>query len=286
VTRPPREELLLEPAELAALLASNTVPLVLDVRWELSGSRKQDYLDGHVPGAVYVDLEQQLCDLSVSPEIGGRHPLPTPSDFQTAARAWGVAPDSDVVVMDGGSGMAASRCWWLLRYFGHDRVRVLDGGVKAWVQAGFGIDRGPVAPSASSTFQARPGGMGVLRAADIPEFQRAGIVLDARAAERYRGDVEPMDPVAGHIPGVLSLPTASLSEEAGRFLAADDIEGLVVGVVQDLSTPVATSCGSGVTAAHQVLAFALIGINAALVPESYSWWCRQPDRAIAVGSKP
>jgi thiosulfate/3-mercaptopyruvate sulfurtransferase len=256
---------------------------LLDVRWDLAGSRPEDYAQGHAPGAVFVDLERELSDGSVPPEQGGRHPLPTAEAFTEAARGWGLDADRPVVVMDGGGGVPAARAWWLLRNFGCTDVRVLDGGFPAWRAAGGPVVAGAAAPPPRSTFVARAGGMPVVDTDRIGAALDRGIVLDARTPERFRGEVEPVDPVPGRIPGSLNLPAADLLGPDGHLLSTDRLAALLADVGDPDPTPVVAACGSGVTAALTVLACWVVDRPAALFPGSYSWWCRQPDLQIATG---
>ncbi|KWW99805.1 3-mercaptopyruvate sulfurtransferase [Carbonactinospora thermoautotrophica] len=268
--------------ELAAALAGPNPPVLLDVRWKLGGPPGVvAYRAGHLPGAVFVDLDR---DLAGPPGPGGRHPLPAPEAFQAAMRRCGVRDQADVVVYDEADSTAAARAWWLLRYFGHERVRVLDGGYRAWVAAGQPVETHEPQP-APGDFTARPGHLPVLDADDVPDFTRDGVLLDARAAERYRGEVEPVDPVAGHIPGAVSAPTLENVRPDGRFRDPAELRArfAALGVTPD--TPVGAYCGSGVTAAHEVLALRLAGYEAALYPGSWSHWITDPNRPVAKGEK-
>jgi thiosulfate/3-mercaptopyruvate sulfurtransferase len=267
---------------LAAELAGDPAPVLLDARWRLAGPPGIDsYRQGHLPGAVFADLDR---DLAGPPGPGGRHPLPDPAAFQAAMRAAGVSRDRPVVLYDDGDAMAASRGWWMLRYFGHPDVRVLDGGYQAWTAAGLPVSTDDPAP-ASGDFTAEPGQMPVLDAAGAQETARTGLLLDARAGERYRGETEPVDPVAGHIPGAVSAPTAGNVNPDGTF---KDPAGLAarfaaLGANPGPGTPVGSYCGSGVTAAHEVFALALAGIPAALYVGSWSNWVTDPARPVATG---
>ena len=212
--------------ELAAALAGDAPPAVLDVRWYLTGPPGIDsYRRGHVPGAVFVDLDTQLAG---PPGDGGRHPLPDPADFEAAMRAAGVRADQLVVVCDDGDGTIAARAWWLLRYYGHASVRVLDGGFRAWAAAGQPVSTED-AHALPGDFSASPGHMPVLDAAQAAAVARSGVLLDARAPARYRGETEPVDRVAGHIPGALSAPTAENVTGAGRVQIAGRAPGQVRG---------------------------------------------------------
>jgi thiosulfate/3-mercaptopyruvate sulfurtransferase len=281
---------LITPAGLARLLAGASAGVaLLDVRWRLGGPPGIDaYRAGHLPGAVFLDLDTALA---APPGAGGRHPVPAAADFQAAMRRAGVREHATAVVYDDADSTAAARAWWLLRYFGHEAVRVLDGGYRAWTSAGLPVEAGTPPAGAAGDFTARPGHMPLLDAAGAAATTRTGVRLDARAGERYRGETEPVDPVAGHIPGAVSAPTAqnvnpdgtfrSPAELAARFAAL----GIAAGTPADGpdAVPVGAYCGSGVTAAHEVLALRLAGIPAALYAGSWSEWITDPDRPVATG---
>jgi thiosulfate/3-mercaptopyruvate sulfurtransferase len=277
-----RERHLVSAGALAAELARYPVPVLLDVRWRLGGPPGVDsYRQGHLPGAVFADLDR---DLAGPPGAAGRHPLPDAAAFQAAMRAAGVSQRRPVVVYDDGDGTIAARGWWTLRYFGHAGVRVLDGGYRAW--AGAGLPVTTVEPSpAPGDFTAEPGHMPVLDAAGAQAAARAGRLLDARAGERYRGETEPADPVAGHIPGAVSAPTVGNVNPDGTFRDAAELAARFAGLLSPGGRPpgVAAYCGSGVTAAHEVLALALAGIPAALYVGSWSNWIADPARPVATG---
>jgi thiosulfate/3-mercaptopyruvate sulfurtransferase len=259
------------------LAATDPRPTILDVRWELGQpSQREAYGAGHIPGAAFVDLETEL---SGPPGAGGRHPLPDAAAFQAAMRAAGVWNERPVVVYDV-SGGSAARAWWLLRYYGHGRVAVLDGGLASW--------DGPLECGAPATepgdFTARPGGMPLLDADGAARVAATGVLLDARAPERYRGESEPIDPVAGHIPGARNRPATDNLAPDGRFRPGEELrldferlgarEGIEVGAY----------CGSGVTAAQEVLALDLAGFRAALYAGSWSEWITDPRRPVATGA--
>ena len=253
--------------------------VVLDVRWELGGpDGRAAYAEGHVPGAHYVDLDRALAG---PPGEGGRHPLPDPAVVEATLRRCGVDDDSRVVVMDGRESFAAARGWWVLRWLGLRDVRVLDGGYAAWLRAG--LPASTEAPEAGrGTFTARPGQLPVLDADAAAEVARTGLLLDSRAGERYRGEVEPIDPVAGHIPGAVSSPTSDWLNPDGTF--RDDLAAHWAEVAGDRQVAaVGAYCGSGVTAAHQVLALAELGVDATLYPGSWSEWIRDPSRPVERG---
>jgi thiosulfate/3-mercaptopyruvate sulfurtransferase len=268
-------------AELGELLDTGEPrPSVLDVRWDLAaGPRRDLYEQGHVPGAAFADLD---ADLAGEPGAAGRHPLPTGSDFEAAMRALGVDRERDVVVYDAGTSTAAARAWWLLRYFGHRSVMVLDGGLAAWADAGMELETGSWG-GGTGDFTARPGGMAVLDAAAAGALARRGVLLDARAPERFRGESEPIDPVAGHIPGAANRPTTLNVERSGRFLQPVTLRAAFARLGIDGSSDVGAYCGSGVTAAHEVLALELAGYGAALYPGSWSEWIADAERPVATG---
>jgi thiosulfate/3-mercaptopyruvate sulfurtransferase len=278
---------LISAAELAQRLSveAGTVRL-LDVRWTVTApDGRAAYAAGHIPGAVYVDLDSDLSDHSVTGR--GRHPLPSAAALQSSARRWGLNPGETVVVYDDWGGQAASRAWWLLRAAGVEDVRLLDGGWSAWRRSGY--------PTETVEPQPNPGtlvidGLDHLPTVDadaVAEWASSpdDVVLDARAAARYRGDEEPLDPRAGHIPGAVSAPTAANLTAEGTFLPAADLRERFAGLGAD-SHPVAVYCGSGVTATHQIAALAIAGYDAALFPGSWSEWSNAPDRPIATGGSP
>ncbi|HEV6955467.1 MAG TPA: sulfurtransferase [Promicromonospora sp.] len=260
-------------------------PVVLDVRWALGMTDgHEQYRAGHLPGAVYVDLETELA-AHASP-AHGRHPLPSAAAFQQAARRWGVSAGSRVVVYDSVGGTSAARAWWLLRYFGVDDVHLLDGGLAAWTAQGLALEPGEVTPDPGDVV-VRPGGMPVLDADEAAALaDGAGVLLDARAGERYRGEVEPVDPQAGHVPGAVSAPTTDNLRPDGRFLSTADLRRRFadLGVPAGDGPAVGVYCGSGVTASHEVAALAVAGVSAALYPGSWSQWSNDPSREVATGA--
>lgn len=268
-------------AELAGQMESEDPPVLLDVRWALGDPHgHQHYLDGHIPGAVYVDLDTELAGPPVP--ANGRHPLPELEDLESAARRWGVRQGSRVVVYDNNGNLAAARAWWLLRWAGVADVRLLDGGLAAWtspLESGFGPEPRP------GDVVLKPGNLPVLTIEDAAALPRIGVLLDARAGERYRGEQEPVDPRAGHIPGALSAPTGENLDGDGRFRSLTELverfRGLGIG-----QGPVGVYCGSGVTASHEIAALAIAGIEAALYPGSWSQWSADADRPVATGAEP
>jgi thiosulfate/3-mercaptopyruvate sulfurtransferase len=282
-------------------------PLLLDVRWVLGDPHGHEhYLERRIPGSLYVDLNQDLAAPAVARE--GRHPLPSPEAFQATARGWGLHKGQDVVVLDDNGGLAAARAWWLLRWAGHEQVRVLDGGLGAWVAAGYAVDgaQDPIPAPEPGDVELGSGRLPTLDIDAAAAFPQQGVLLDARAGERFRGETEPVDPRAGHIPGALSAPTGENLQKDGRFKTPEELRArfAALGVSRDgggsgsesgsgsgsgsagsdvATGPVAAYCGSGVTAAHEVLALAVVGVPAALYPGSWSQWSNHPDRPVATG---
>ncbi|MDQ1104943.1 thiosulfate/3-mercaptopyruvate sulfurtransferase [Nocardioides zeae] len=274
-------DVLVSAAELAAQIARGDDLVVLDVRWRLGGPPGHgEYLTGHVPGAVYVDLDTELA--AHGEPTDGRHPLPDVAALQEAARRWGVRRGSRVVAYDGAGNLAAARAWWLLRWAGVTDVRLLDGALPAWTAAGGGLETDDVVPEPGDV-ELTPGGLPTVDLASVGDVPRDGVLLDARAPERFRGEVEPVDPKAGHVPGATSAPTGDNLDADGRFLPADVLRERFAALGADGSRPVAVYCGSGVTAAHQVAALAVAGVDAALYPGSWSQWSNH-DLPVATGS--
>ncbi|HLN75550.1 MAG TPA: sulfurtransferase [Nocardioidaceae bacterium] len=255
--------------------------VVLDVRYQLGGPPGYDeFLRGHIPGASYVDLDTDLAD---PPSSRGRHPLPDVARFEAAMRRCGVRRGVPVVVYDAVAGTSAARCWWLLRYHGHRQVKVLDGGWQAWLADIGTAEQGPTEVEPGD-FEARPGAMPVLDAEGAARVAKEGALVDARAPERFRGETEPIDPVAGHIPGAVNVPTvANLDAPGGRFKDARALTAVYEHAGVRPGREVGVYCGSGVTAAHDVLALEALGLDAALYPGSWSEWVHDGTRPVATG---
>ncbi|QCW51574.1 sulfurtransferase [Nocardioides dongxiaopingii] len=255
--------------------------VLLDVRWTLGGPPgHDDYRRGHLPGAVFVPLDAELA--AHGRPTDGRHPLPGLDRLQAAARRWGVRAGSTVVAYDATGNLAAARAWWLLRWAGFTDVRLLDGGLPAWVAAGRPLDDDEVVPAVGDVVLPG-GGMATLDVEDVAGLADAGTLLDARAGERYRGEVEPVDPRAGHVPGAVSAPTADNLLPDGTFRPSAELRARfeALGVREGVAT--AVYCGSGVTAAHEVAALAIAGHDdVALYPGSWSQWSNL-DRPVATG---
>ena len=289
---------LVEAKNLHDELRSDRPPVLLDVRWALGDPDGQaHYREGHLPGAVYVDLETELAAPAAAD--GGRHPLPEIETLQDAARRWGVSDAGAVVVYDDAGGLAAARAWWLLRWAGVTDVRILDGALAAWTAAGYDLETGggnleTGGHPEPGDVTLSPGHLPTLTADQTAALPATGILLDARAGERYRGEVEPVDPKAGHIPGARSAPTTGNLAAEGTFLSPDELRTRFAGVGVEARTAgagdpgqtVGVYCGSGVTAAHQIAALAVAGIPAALYPGSWSAWSADETRPVATGPTP
>lgn len=283
-------KLLITADELRKAIASRNW-LVFDVRHDLADHEagRRAYEQGHIPGALFLDHERQLS----APKTGrnGRHPLPSRNDFAALMRSQGLTRQSQVVIYDGGNSMFAAHLWWMLRWLGHEQVAILDGGWPAWVAAGGEVQTGT--NTASVTEAQAVQSMGAPREAGMPTVDAQAVlanlalpsfvVVDARAAERYRGEVEPMDPVAGHIPGALNRPSTLNVQADGRFRPAAELQQDFRNLLQGRSPDqVVHQCGSGITACHNLFAMELAGLTgSALYPGSWSEWCSDPARPVA-----
>jgi thiosulfate/3-mercaptopyruvate sulfurtransferase len=258
--------------------------VLLDVRWALGDPHgREHYLNEHIPGAVYVDLASQLAG-PADPQRG-RHPLPGREQLQESARCWGIRNNDVVVAYDDSGNMAAARLWWLLRNAGLRTVFLLDGGLAAWRTAGLAVEGGNEQASLGDVTLA-DGGMPVINAGEAAYWSRRGVLLDARAGERYRGEFEPVDPRAGHIPGAVSAPTTENLAADGRFLPPAGLRERFARVGVLPGAAAAVYCGSGVTAAHEIAALEIAGMAAALYPGSFSEWSNDPANEVATGTSP
>jgi thiosulfate/3-mercaptopyruvate sulfurtransferase len=274
---------LITPAQLDRLLHTDAPVRVLDVRYRLDKpDGRDDHAAGHVPGAVYVDLESELSRHGRPDE--GRHPLPALGDLQAAVRRWGVGRGDTVVVYDDARSLGAARAWWLLTRSGIADVRLLDGGLRGWIEGGFGLETGAVTPAPGDAV-VRPIAEPVLSIDDAAALPATGVLVDVRAAERYRGEVEPIDPIAGHIPGAVNLPTNAYMD-GERFRDAATLADLFASVGVVPGADAAAYCGSGVTAAQAVFAAELAGLELALYPGSWSQWSNSAGRPVATGAAP
>jgi thiosulfate/3-mercaptopyruvate sulfurtransferase len=266
-----RDEVLITATELARRLDAGESLTILDVRWQLAEpDGRAAYEQGHLPGAVYVSLEDDLSDHSVTGR--GRHPLPSGRSVEAAGRRWGVRAGVPVVVYDDWNRAGSARAWWVLTAAGIPGVRILDGGLSAWSGP---LETGVVEPEAGDvTVPHDDLYAGALPTLTAEQAAAADMLLDARAPERFRGEVEPVDPVAGHIPGATNVPSTGLLDDDGTF-ALDRLPAL--------DGPVAAYCGSGVTASVVVVALAATGVDAALYPGSWSEWSSDPTHPVETG---
>jgi len=278
---------LISPEELARRLDDPTW-VVVDCRWTLTdpAAGPAAHARSHIPGARYANLDD---DLSRRPgPSDGRHPLPAAADFAARLGSWGVGNSTTVVAYDEASGAIAARLWWLLGWLGHDRRLVLDGGFAAWTAAGLPVEaRMPRWQPAHFVPRALADDS-VVEAADLPALQAAGsLLVDVRAAPRYRGEQEPIDPVAGHVPGAVNRPGSVNIDANGRFRASEALRGELTDLLAGRSPgELIAMCGSGVTACQLLLALEVAGLDGAkLYAGSWSEWIRDPARPIATGSK-
>lgn len=284
--------LLIQAQALRRELAQRTC-LVFDVRHDLADhlAGRRAYIEGHIPGALYLDNETQLS--AVRTGRNGRHPLPRREEFAALMRAQGLTSRTHAVVYDAGNSMFAAHLWWMLRWMGHAQVSVLDGGWQAWIEAGGEVETGQREPAvteaqaiqgmASAGQPAMPivDAQAVLANIGHPGFT----VLDARAAQRYSGATEPMDAAAGHIPGALNRPFLGNVQADGRFKPPEVLRGEFETLLGSrASSDVVHQCGSGITACHNLFAMELAGLHgSALYPGSWSEWCSDPTRPVATG---
>lgn len=268
---------------LAHRMASGARTVLLDVRWVLGDPQgRGHYTDEHIPGAVFVDLATELAGTGAPTE--GRHPLPDPVVFAESARRWGINDGDTVVAYDDNGNTAAARLWWLLKYSGFGQVALLDGGLAAWRQAGLSMEHGTEQPCLGNA-RLSFGQLPIVGIDEVAQWPASGKLLDARAAERYRGDTEPMDPKAGHIPGAVSAPTWDNLGPDQRFLPAAELTARFAALGISASTRVAVYCGSGVTAAHEIAALDIAGIEATLFPGSWSAWSSHAGLPVAAGPR-
>lgn len=261
---------------------------IIDCRFSLTDPEvgRKNYLEGHIPGAIYAHLDEDLCE-PVIQGVTGRHPLPSVESFTEKLGDWGIDSSSQVVVYDdAGGAMAASRLWWLLRWLGHYAVAVLDGGWQAWLKSGEAVHEG-VEKSPSSMFIPRMQYGRLIESDEILArlHEENFLLIDARDENRYLGEVEPIDPVAGHIPGALSSPHLNILDSEGKFLPPGELRGYFQPLVGKISARnTVFYCGSGVTATQNVLAMEYAGMGEAkLYAGSWSEWITDPKRPIAIG---
>lgn len=280
MTSPP----VIDSHELRRALADERRPVrLLDVRWRLDlPEGRPAYLAGHLPGAVYVDLERELARPGHPEE--GRHPLPTLADLERSARSWGVDAGDLVVAYDDNDAVAAARAWWLLRRRGIE-VRVLDGGLRAWIASGGLLEGGDVRSEPGNVVLA-DGDPGIASIEDAAGAPQQGSLIDARAPQHYRGLAPTADPAAGHIPGAINVPALVHMQADGRLRPAWEVQRTLADAGVDASAGIVLTCSSGIASAHSALALAAAGIDARVFPGGWSRWSRTPGRPIAVGPTP
>lgn len=289
----PRDKVFITAPDLAQLKADGKEPKILDVRWQLGRSDgAEQYAQGHIPGAIYVDLETELA--SPSGELG-RHPLPSSDQLSESIARWGITPESRIVIYDAVAGMSAARAWWLLRWAGFEDVRILDGGLASWADQGRQLEQAGNVPKMSAP-SVQTGHMPTLTIDQAGTYPQEAYLIDARAKERFRGETEPIDPRAGHIPGALNIPTTTLVNPDGTLKSVSELTEIYAqaGVLEDTlalahgewpvpAQDVAVYCGSGVTACHQIAVLASLGIDSALFPGSWSQWSQDSTRPAVTG---
>jgi thiosulfate/3-mercaptopyruvate sulfurtransferase len=277
---------LIQVDELQSLLAGPQIsrPVILDVRFRLGVSTgREEFEDAHVPGAAYVDLDTELATIRAD-GAGGRHPMPDVETFTAAMRSAGVTSTRAVVAYDNWFSLPASRVWWMLRRLGFPHVRVLDGGIAGWTATGHPTESGPSTPAAGDFTPSGPGVGQLLDAADAKRYAEDHLLLDARPTDRFRGENETIDAVAGHIPGGVSAPALANVDSGGRFLPPDELAARFRGLGAANAKSVGTYCGSGIQATHLALALSLAGITdeADVCVGSWSDWITDPERGVEV----
>jgi thiosulfate/3-mercaptopyruvate sulfurtransferase len=280
---------LIDAAALRERLAGAEPTVLLDTSFDLAdpSAGERSYREGHLPGAHYLHLDRDLADHARAPgaPFRGRHPLPTREAFAATLGRLGIAPATPVVVYDRQGASFAARAWWMLRWLGHREVAVLDGGLPAWVAAGGALSRDDPPAPVPTSYTPAPSLVPTVDA-DTLQTGLGGLrLIDARAAERFRGEVEPLDPVAGHIPGALNRPFKDNLDAQGRFLPPETLREAFLPLLGGRpASEVVHQCGSGVTACHNLLAMEAAGLSgAALYPGSWSEWCADPSRPVARG---
>ena len=281
-------ELLISARALHAKRQHNAATLrLIDCRSKLQapGWGREQYLTSHIPGAIHADLEQDLSGPIIAGKTG-RHPLPEPAVLAATFARFGIGPDTDVVAYDDAGGAYASRLWWLLRWLGHERCSLLDGGWPAWLAADLPTQAGAEHVEPTAFIGELQAGQ-IVMAEALQNIDQKRVVIDVRGNARYAGLEEPIDPVAGHIPGAINLPFTGNLANDGRFLSAAQLRERYLQAGTDRADTTVFYCGSGVTACHGIFAMALAGLPAAkLYPGSWSEWITEPTRAIATGNSP
>ncbi len=284
MTASPLSTPLVAPEQLAAALAAGAAPLIIDCSFDLAdpGAGERAFEQGHLPGAIHAHLDRDLAGAKTG--RNGRHPLPARADWAATLARLGVTPARAVVLYDAQGGMYAARAWWMLLWAGHRAVSVLDGGLGAWKAGGGALETGAVAPTAVPGPYALGDSLVASIGADALQKSLGRVtLLDARAGERYRGEVEPLDKRAGHIPGARSRFFKDNLDAHGRFKPAAELRSAFA-AFGAAPAQVVHQCGSGVTACHNLLAMEVAGLaGSALYPGSWSEWSADPTRPVAVG---
>ncbi|AOV17974.1 hypothetical protein BJI67_13710 [Acidihalobacter aeolianus] len=275
---------LIDARSLAERLRGEEPPVLVDCRFDLAHPEagREAYMRGHLPTACYAHLDADLSG-PASP-ASGRHPLPDHEDFAARCRAWGIGPGRLVVAYDDAGGAYAARLWWLLHWLGHAEAVVLDGGIQAWMAEGYALEQDEATPRVGE-FTGYPRAERVLDAETLQSLLHARRcrLIDVRTEARFKGHVEPIDPVAGHVPGAVNHPYNRLLSEDGRFLPPEALRAQIEAVLAGVSPDEAVAmCGSGVTACHLLLAMAHAGLpGARLYAGSWSEWIRNPERPVS-----
>lgn len=280
--------MLIDAETLARRLKAGERPVIIDCQASLDDppAGPRAWQESHIPGAVHAHLEEDLSGPKT--ETSGRHPLPNPATFARCMALWGITPESPVVVYDDTGGAFASRCWWLLRWMGQSSVSLLDGGLSAWKEQGGELETGEVNVTETNHF---PLGskMPTVNTEEVDEKRQLGAfrLIDARGVPRFRGEKEPIDPVAGHIPGAANRPFLDNLDDNGRWRSPDELRARFEPLLPDAGPEgVAHMCGSGVTACHNLFAMEYAGLKgSALYAGSWSEWVTDPKRPVATGEE-
>jgi thiosulfate/3-mercaptopyruvate sulfurtransferase len=276
---------LIQASDLMALMRDQSDVVVLDVSFDLTDTQagERSHAQGHVPGAIYMHLERDLSGAKTG--HNGRHPLPGRAAFAAAVGRFGIRPDVQVVALDGQGGMYAARLWWMLRWLGHAEAAVLDGGVASWQAAGGEMSTDAVVATTASPYPERPSLTATVSADELMNRLGKSPLIDARAAERFRGEVEPLDKQAGHIPGARNRFYKDNLDASGRFKSAELLrQDFTALCASQAPSHVVHQCGSGVTACHNLLAMEVAGLSGSMLyPGSWSEWSSDPSKPVARG---
>lgn len=281
--------LLITPQQLQAALSNGSQVVVFDCSYELSDASagKKAYLGEHIPGALFADIGEALSSHGGESASGGRHPLPTRAAFAQWLSARGVANDALVVVYDRNRGNFCVRLWWMLQWLGHDQVAVLDGGLQGWKATGAALASGEEPARAATPFEVRPALVRLVSADEVQASlgDAARVLIDARGADRFRGEHEPMDAIAGHIPGAINRPFSQNLRADGSFKPAEELRAEFEALLPQGRTEIVNYCGSGVSATPNIFALRLAGLgDSGLYAGSWSDWSRRPGAPVATGA--